>query len=576
MSFDLPHTDKTDENPEDYRYGKIIKIGDGQMGGKASGLSIVRQEILGKLDQEKYREMHVYIPDMMVIQTAVFDQFLDRNNLRDLALSDVPDDRLALAFQQAELPFEILGDLRTLVEKVHAPLAVRSSSLLEDSLYEPFAGVYSTKMIPNNQFDPNIRFRRLTEAIKYVYASAFFKGAKTYIKATKHSIEEEKMAVIIQEEVGKKFGLRFYPEVSGVARSYNFYPMGRAKHDDGIVHLALGLGKTIVDGGVSWSFAPPYAKVEPPYRTVKELLKISQTRFWAVNMGPNVEYNPIEETEYLTLGDLADAELDGALVNVASTFDPHSERLTMGLASKGPRVLTFAPLLVLDKLPLNQLITDLLAECEQLLEGPVEIEFAMTFDPNHFGFLQVRRMTVFDDDVEVSDSDLQGPNVLLSSDNVLGNGSEKGLMDIVYIKPESFSAKYSREIAQELAELNKTLVDKGKSYLLIVFGRLGTTDPWLGIPINWEQVAGARAIVEVATEDFNVVLSQGSHYFHNLVNLKVSYFSIKYDNGHVLDWEWLESQQLEHETKFLRHVLVPVSLAVLVDGRSGKGVIYKS
>lgn len=572
MSFNLPHADQTEEDT----FGQIIKIGSGSSGGKAAGLVKAQKEILGKLDFSKFPDLKICIPDMIVIQTDVFDHFLDRNSLREIAYSDAPDDRIALAFQQAELPFEILGDIRALVEQVHSPLAIRSSSLLEDSLYEPFAGVYGTKMIPNNQFDPNIRFRQLSEAIKFVYASTFFKGAKTYIKATKHNIEEEKMAVIIQEEVGKKYGLRFYPEISGVARSYNFYPMGRAKHHEGIVHLALGLGKTIVDGGVSWSYTPVYPKVEPPYRTVNELLRISQTKFWAVNMGEDIEYNPIKETEYLSEGDLADAEFDGSLQHIASTFDPHAQRLSIGLGSKGPRVLSFAPLLVLEILPFNTLITDLLPLCEEMMGGPVEIEFAMTIKPNQFAFLQVRRMVVFDNTVEVTEEDFIGSNILLASTNVLGNGVEKGVKDIIYLKPDKFEAKHSRVIAAELAALNKKMVDEDKPYLLIVFGRLGTTDPWLGIPIAWEQVSGTRAIVEVSREDFNVVLSQGSHYFHNLINLKVSYFSIPHTSENSVDWDWLEEQELIEGTEFIKHVRLPVELAIMVDGRHGKGVVYKS
>jgi hypothetical protein len=572
MSFNLPHEDQKSNG----LFGRIIEFGTGSLGGKATGLVKVQEEILGKLDLSKYPDLLVNIPDMIVIQTDVFDHFLDRNDLREIAYSDLPDDQIALAFQQADLPFEILGDLRALVEQVHSPLAIRSSSLLEDSLYEPFAGVYTTKMIPNNQFDANIRFRQLSEAIKFVYASTFFKGAKTYIKATKHRIEEEKMAVIIQEEVGKKFGLRFYPEVSGVARSYNFYPMGRAKHDEGIVQLALGLGKTIVDGGVSWSYSPAYPKVEPPYRTVNELLQISQTKFWSVNMGDDIEYNPIAETEYLSQGDLADAELDGSLQQIASTFDPYAQRLTIGLGTKGPRVLSFAPLLVLEILPFNELISDLLSLCEEMMDGPVEIEFAMTFNPNHFAFLQVRRMAVFDENIEVTDEDLLGSNILLASTTVLGNGVEKGVKDIIFLKPDKFEAKHSRTIASELAELNSKMVEEDRPYLLIVFGRLGTTDPWLGIPINWEQVSGSRAIVEVSREDFNVVLSQGSHYFHNLINLKVSYFSIPFNSEHHVDWEWLEEQELIEETNFIRHVQLPVELAIMIDGRNGRGIVYKS
>ncbi|MGD2157385.1 MAG: PEP/pyruvate-binding domain-containing protein [Anaerolineales bacterium] len=551
-------------------------IGKGSLGGKAQGLFQICDVLFSEIDSLDFPQITMNIPNMVVIGTDIFDQFMERNNLYEVMDSELPDDRIAMSFQKAELPFEALGDLRRLISKVHTPLAVRSSSLLEDSTYEPFAGVYATKMIPNNQYDVNIRFRKLVEAIKFVYASTYFKSAKDYIRATKHQIEGEKMAVIIQEEVGKRFGDRFYPELSGVARSYNFYPMGRANHEDGVVHLALGLGKIIVDGGISWSYSPALPKVDPPYRSVKELLKQTQVEFWAVNMGEPAEYNPIKETEYLLLESITRAEKDGVLRHIASTYDPNSSRLYMGTSMNGPRVLTFAPLLVLEEIPLNQLIIKLLEVCENALGGPVEIEFAMTLNPNRFGFLQVRRMSVFDEEVEINEIELAGDNVLLASENVLGNGVTKFIEDVIYIKPECFDIKHTREIAKELTEINRVLLDAGKSYLLIVFGRLGTTDPWLGIPIEWGQISGARAIVEATKEKFNVVLSQGSHYFHNLTNLSVSYFSIPFGGKYSIDWEWLERQDIVHENQYIRHVKVPVPLTIMVDGRRGRGVVHKS
>jgi len=482
---------------------RISRIGSGSLGGKAQGLAYINKVLKAELNSHEQSEILVQIPKMVVICTDIFDLFMERNNLYELAYSDQPDDRIAHAFQRGDMPIEVLGNLRELISEFHQPLAIRSSSLLEDSTYEPFAGVYGTKMIPNNELDTNIRFRRLLEAIKFVYASTFFNEAKDYIKATKHNLKGEKMAVIIQEEVGEKFGNRFYPQLSGVARSYNFYPMGRAKHEDGVVHLALGLGKIIVDGGISWSYSPAYPKVDPPYRAVKELLKQTQTNFWAVNLGEPEEVNPIKETEYLCYEDITRADRDGTLRYLASTYDPHANRLYIGTGAEGPRVLTFAPVLVLNEIPLNDLIISLLSICHEALNGPVEIEFAMTFQPHRLGFLQVRRMSVFDEEVEITEEELVGDNVLLASENVLGNGVINNVHDIVYLKPDNFETKQTRSIAAELAKINRYMLEEGRSYLLIVFGRLGTTDPWLGIPIDWGQISGAKAIVEATKDRFN-------------------------------------------------------------------------
>lgn len=551
-------------------------IGGGSIGGKANGLAAIREVLLEKLNPDDFSAIKIDIPALAVVCTDIFDAFLAQNNLHEIAYSDQSDDRIAKAFQRADLPFEVLGELHALIEKVHVPLAIRSSSLLEDANRMPFAGVYATKMIPNNEYDPDVRFRQLVESIKFVYASAFSKAAKDYCKSVGHRIEDEKMAVIIQKMIGKRYHNRFYPELSGVARSYNYYPMKPAKPEDGVVQLALGLGKTIVDGGISWSYSPAYPKVDPPYGSVKELLRGTQTEFWLVNMGEPFEYEPLKETEYLLRKNLVTAESDSTLRYLVSTYNPQSGRLTPGIGARGPRALTFAPLLVLKEAPLNDVILRLLTICEEALSTPVEIEFAMTFDPPQFGFLQVRTMVVPEDEVDVMEEEMSGEEVFLSSETVFGNGVEDTIRDVVHLKPDSFELRHTRAVVLELEQFNDRLLKESCPYLLIVFGRLGTSDPWLGIPVRWEQISGARVIVEATKENIKVELSQGSHFFHNIINLNIKYFSIPYSSSYQVDWEWLDQQEVIEDARFVRHIRLKEPLRVRVDGRSGKGVISKS
>lgn len=553
----------------------MVKLGEGYLGGKAQGLAKIKDILLASLNPNEFPDVTISIPKMVVLSTEIFDQFILHNNLKDVIHAGVDDERLALKFQQAELPLGVLGELRKLVMETHLPLAVRSSSLLEDTSHEPFAGIYATKIIPNNQYDANTRFRRLIEAIKFVYASTYFQSARDYMKITHHAIEDEKMAVIIQKVIGGKHGKRFYPEISGVARSYNFYPMARATHEEGVVHLALGLGKTIVDGGISWDYSPARPKVKPPYRTVDELLKGSQTEFWAVNLGEPPEYNPIKETEYLIQGDLKTAEKDGVLPYLASTYDPYAERLTIGVGNEGPRVLTFGRILVMEEIPLNAIVKRLLSIGETAFGGPVEIEFAMTLNPRHFGFLQIRPMVVSLEEIELDQDELNGERVLLSSDDVLGHGVNDQIRDIVFAHPDQFQPRHTQTVAKDLERINRKLVDESRPYLLIVFGRLGTTDPWLGIPIRWGGVSGAQAIVETTMDDFNMVLSQGSHYFHNLTSLGIHYFTLPHGEDQEIDWKWLLDQKVTNEFSFIRHIRLDTPLTVKVDGRSGKGVVLK-
>jgi hypothetical protein len=557
---------------------KITCMGSGHIGGKANGLVRIHRILYNELDKTKFQGIEVNIPAMTIIRTDVFDAFMKRNNLYEFALSDAPDDRIAHAFQKASLPFEILGDLRALVSQVHVPLAVRSSSLLEDAMHEPFAGIYGTKMIPNNQPESNIRFNKLVEAIKYVYATTFFKSARDYMAATPHSTADEKMAVIIQEVIGKRFNSRFYPELSGVGRSHNYYAFGNADPADGIVNLALGLGKTIVDGGFTWSYCPKYPRANPPFNSVSEMLKNTQTTFWGVNMGKTAAYDPVNEVEYMANERIEVAEDDNTLRNLASTLDAQSGRIIMGVGKPGPRLLNFAPILRLGEIPLNDLLIELLRLAEENEGAPVEIEFAMTFSdsgPHRFGFLQVRPMAVSHEKIELSPEEMYGDRVLASSEMVLGNGSSEKIRDVVFVKKDRFDPLKTYEIRTDLEKLNKKLVKDKVPYLLIGFGRWGTSDPTCGIPVNWGQISGAQAIIEASLANVNFEQSQGSHFFHNVTGFGVHYFSIPYERTDSIDWEWLEEQPAAEDTHCIKHIRLDQPLLIKVDGQNGIGTILK-
>jgi hypothetical protein len=553
-------------------------IGAGSLGGKAKGLAFIKETLGAHFSAGAFPDITVSIPRLTVMAVDLFDAFIKQNDLYEIAYSDASDQRIAHAFQKADLPAQVVGDLTALISTVHSPLAIRSSSLLEDAMFRPFAGVYATKMIPNNQLDTETRFRKLVEAIKFVYASTFFKDAKSYIRSTKMTTQDEKMAVIIQEVVGVRHGERFYPDISGVARSYNFYPSGHAVPRDGVVSLALGLGKTIVDGGTSWSYSPAYPRSNPPYGTVRDLLKQTQTDFWAVGMGKPPAYDPINEAEYLVKADLDAAEQDGTLLHVASTYDSESDRLILGIGDTGPRVVTFSPILVAERFPINDLVRSLMSTCEKAVGAEVEVEFAATIDPANpkhvrFGFLQVRPLVVLDDQVTVDAEDLTQERVLAASEAALGNGTNDEILDVVYLRPESFDTTHSRTIAAQVEQINRGLFDAGRPYLLIGFGRWGSSDPWLGVPVTWGQIAGAQAIIEASLPEINADASQGSHFFHNLTSFRVFYFSVRHTGKYRIDWDWLERQELVSETPFVRHVRLSHPLEVRVDGRSGRGVI---
>jgi hypothetical protein len=380
--------------------------------------------------------------------------------------------------------------------------------------------------------------------------------------------------VIIQEVVGTRFRDRYYPHLSGVARSYSYYRAGHTAPEDGVASLALGLGKTIVDGGVCWTYSPAWPAAPAPFASAAALVKGTQSEFWAVNMGKPPAYDPIQEAEYLVAGSLADAEEDGTLTSIASTWDSESGRIRMGIGTQGPRVLDFALLLSLRDIPVNDVLKALLPLFEKQLGAPVEIEFAVTFDPNRFGFLQVRPMNVSAETVTVGDEELRSETALVGSDSVMGNGVIDTIRDIVYVRPTSGPLD-TRAIAAEIEAMNIALVTRGKPYIAIGVGRWGSSDPSLGIPVVWSQIAGAKVIVEVMTEAMNIELSQGSHFFHNLSSFRVPYFSVPLGRRAAIDWSWLDRQKLVAESRHVRHVEFDRPLAVRVDGRTGRGVILK-
>jgi len=559
---------------------KFTYMGTGELGAKARGLALVSEILENNIASLFRPKINADIPLLTVIAGDHFDAFMNRQKLVDIAHSEANDERIAVAFQQAELPSELVEDLRAFLAQIQVPLAIRSSSLLEDAIGEPFAGIYATTMIPNNQPDFEDRLFSFMGAIKYIYASTFFKRAKDYRSAAGHTDQEEKMAVIIQEAVGANHNERFYPNISGVARSFNFYPLGPAKPEDGIIDLALGMGKMIVEDGISWPYSPAYPQVNPPYTTVRDLLKQSQKEFWAISLTESSTARKFGLNEYLKKYQLADAEHDGTLSFIASTYNAEDDRIIMGISEPGPRIADFGYIVKGEMIPLTLLLKCLLKECAEAFGTMVTIEFALTWkkdapSPARFGFLQVRPMVVSNAHVNIRPEQLTGHDVLVSSESALGNGRMDSISDIVYVKAESFDVTRTKIIASELEEINRALLAQKRPYVLIGFGRWGSSDPSAGIPVNFAQISGAKIIVESTLPGIDFMLSQGSHFFHNITSFKILYFSVSHTGKHTIDWAWLNVQSAVEETAFIRHVRTTRPLKIKVDGRSSRGVIFK-
>jgi CheY-like chemotaxis protein len=560
----------------------FARIGGGSLGGKARGLSFVNTLINNYQLQNQFADTVIYVPPGVVIGTLVFDVFLEENNLRNFALSTQDDEEITHKFLEAKkFPEDILADLAAFLDLIHEPLAVRSSSLLEDSQYHPFAGVYETYMLPNDHKNPLIRLSELLDAIKKVYASTFYNASKSYIKVTNYRLEEEKMAVIIQKMVGAVHKERFYPEFSGVAKSYNFYPVPPQKSTDGIVAVALGLGKTVVDGGNTVRFSPPYPNHLPQFSTIKETLRGNQKKFYALSL-TNSTTNEFETHDILVKQFPIDiAEKDGTLYRVGSTYSHENHVIYDGLSRVGPRLVTFAPVLKHKIFPLPQILELLLEMGSWGMGTPIEIEFAVNMslppgEPKEFALLQMRPLVLkkeFDElKIEVNSKN----ELICESPHVLGHGIIDNIYDLVYVDYHKFERSKSKLVAQEVNKFNIQLVAENRPYLLIGVGRWGTLDPWLGIPVNWEQISGARAIVESSFKDFMVTPSQGSHFFQNLTSFMIGYFTINdFKNQGFIDWEWLAEFKPESQFEYTRHLRFKNPIEIKMNGHQNKGIILK-
>jgi hypothetical protein len=557
---------------------ELYRIGGGSLGGKARGLAFANFLLNTYPMDDRYPDVRVAVPPAVVLATDVFDRFLDENKLRDFALETRNHGKIRRRFQKARFPRDIEADLEAYLRMIHYPLAVRSSSLLEDSPYYPFAGIYETYMIPNNEANLSDRLERLIGAVKQVFASAFSEQAKAYLEATPYRLEEEKMGVIVQRIVGGAHGNRFYPSFSGVVRSYNFYPAGPMRAEDGIAAVALGLGKTVVEGGVCLRFCPRYPKHVMQFSSVDDLIENSQRSFFALLLDYTDRQRP--ELAVRSFG-LDTSEEDGVLAALGSTFSPENFAVYDGIARPGTRLVSFAPILKHEVFPLADLLSFLTHLGTWGTSSDVEIEFAVNLSASEggsseFGFLQMRPQALAEaveaPDIEEAPQD----RVLCRSGNVLGNGRITELRDLIVVDPERFDRARSQEAAQEMGRLNAQLVHEGTPYLLVGVGRWGSNDPWLGIPVTWDQIAGARVIVESGFRDLRVTPSQGTHFFHNLTSCNVGYFTVNPEGGDgELDWDWLTGQGAAKEGKFFRHIRLPAPLVVLMNGRKQEGVILK-
>lgn len=559
----------------------FCRMGGGSLGGKARGLVFFDKVLASNFEFSRFPEVKIEIPRTLVLGTDIFEEFLESNDLEPLAFEENSDIRVATAFLNASLPPTVLGDLRNFIREVRTPLAVRSSSLLEDALYHPFAGIYLTKMIPNSFSELDYRFLSLVNAIKLVYASTYFQNAKAYLKTTNNKIQDEKMAVIIQEVVGEKREKRFYPDISGVAKSYNYYPFGGAKPEDGIVNIALGLGKTVVEGEASYPFVPRYPKTPPAYNNVDDLISKSQKHFYAIDLFPAVTKPFTDEDQYLLKLGLEEAEKDGVLKFLASTYSRGEDRLFPGVSGRGPRVLNFPLILSGNLFPFAEILVSLLDLAEESLGSPVEMEFACRLKGEknpfyYFGFLQLRPMIGRGDLVKIDLESLPPSRVFCFSRKVLGNGILEDVKDLIWVKSENFDLALSPKIAREVGNLNAKLEEEGRPYILIGPGRWGSADHWLGIPVRWEEISRVKAIIETPLSGIEVEPSQGSHFFHNLSALKIGYFavSLKKEDSWI-DFQFLERLPPFQETEHLKHFRFDRPLLIKMDGRKCQGVILK-
>ncbi len=564
-------------------YFTFTRIGDGSIGGKARGLAFLDSLIMRNKILDKYKDVIVTIPRTVVLCTDVFDEFMEENNLYKVAISgSLTDEEILDRFIKARLPFRIHEDLYTFISVINNPVAVRSSSLLEDSHYQPFAGIYSTYMIPFVENDERLMIEMLSDAIKSVYASAFYKDSKAYMTATLNVIDEEKMAIALQEVCGERYGSHFYPSISGVARSINFYPIEPEKPEDGIANIALGLGKYIVDGGLTLRFSPKYPKKILQLSTPEMALRETQQIFYALNLESSSFKATVDDGANLLRLKIREAETDGSLNHIASTYDFNNHVIREGLLSEGKRIITFSNILQHNVFPLAEIIDTTLKIGQKDMNKPVEIEFAVNLNRNDseetmiFNLLQIRPIVDNKETIDVELDDFKVEQTIISSNSALGNGILENIHDFIYIRPDSFDPSKNKEIAEEVGKLNDIFLKEKKNYILVGPGRWGSTDPWLGIPVKWPQISAARVIVESGMENYRIDPSQGTHFFQNLTSFRVGYFTINpFIKDGFYDLEYLNNCKAFFENQFIRHIKFDLPLRVRINGRKNRGIILK-
>ena len=567
-------------------YSNFARIGDGSLGGKGRGLAFIGAMVkrYPKLEHEHFA---VTIPKTVVICTDIFDEFMETNELYPVALSDVDDETILKYFLRASLPARLIEDLMAFFDVVKSPIAVRSSSLLEDSHYQPFAGIYSTYMVPKLE-DKYDMLRTLSDAIKAVYASVFYRDSKAYMTATSNLIDQEKMAIVLQEVVGNRYNDHFYPTISGVARSLNFYPIGNEKAEDGIANIALGLGKYIVDGGQTLRFSPRHPHNILQMSTMDFALRETQTRYYALDLKNLAEQFSVDDSFNLLRLNLKDADADGSLKFIVSTYDPYDQIIRDGYYPGGRKILSFVNVLQHDVFPLADTLDQILHVGQEEMGRPIEIEFAVNIDPMKteqsrggsptatFYLLQIRPIV---DNKEVMEEDLtlvEQKDTILSSTSVLGHGIVTDVQDIIYVKTGAFNSANNQLIAYDIEKMNRWFTAEEKNYVLVGPGRWGSSDSWLGIPVKWPHISNARVIVECGLENYRVDPSQGTHFFQNLTSFGVGYFTINPFKGDGwFDEEYLNSLPAVEETEYLRHVHFDKPIVIKMDGKKSLGVVLK-
>ncbi len=562
-------------------YQIFSRIGEGSMGGKGRGLAFVDSVLKRNYLMHQFEGITLTIPRTVVLSTDVFDEFMEINNLYPVAMSDISNEEMLRHFLNASIPTRIHKDLLSFINVARNPIAIRSSSLLEDSHYQPFAGIYSTYMIPNLRENEHQMLEILGQAIKCVYASVYYRESKAYMQATQNVIDEERMAIVLQEVVGSAYGHRFYPTVSGVARSLNFYPIEPEKPSDGIASVALGLGKHVVEGRPSLRFSPKYPKKLFQLSMPDMALKETQKTFLALDLRASSFVPSTDDGINLLELDVREAYNDGTLALLASTFDNESQQIRDGYDGQGMPIISFAGILKHNQFPLAEILKMLLALGEQEMNTPVEIEFAVNLNvpvgqPKLFSFLQIRPIVQNRELINIDLDNLSKEDMILSSDSSLGNGRVQDIRDIVYIKPDCFDSSKTIEMASVIEGVNQVLVREGKPYILIGPGRWGSVDRWLGVPVKWPQISGAKLIVEAGLEKYRVDPSQGTHFFQNLTSFRVGYITVNpYIDQGYLDYDYLNGIPAVFEDNYIRHVCFDNPLDVIINGQNRKAVVMK-